>query len=31
MRIRDWIADAFGVVMLFGICYGILFLGALFQ
>ena len=25
---RDWIGDALGVVLLFGICYGVLFLGA---
>jgi hypothetical protein len=30
MRIRDWLADALGVVMLFGILYGVLFLGAVF-
>jgi cbb3-type cytochrome oxidase subunit 3 len=25
---REWIADALGVILLFGILYGVLFLGA---
>lgn len=28
MRLRDWVGDALGVILLFGILYGVLFLGA---
>jgi len=29
MRIRDILADAFGVILLFALCYGTIFLGAI--
>lgn len=31
MRLRDWIADAIGAVLLFVLAYGLLFLGFAFS